>query len=32
MLFKQQMKQIEDDVLPFGHIDDGLDNADQQDR
>ncbi len=32
MLFKQQMKQIEDDVLPFGHIDDGLDNADQQDH
>ena len=32
MLFKQQMKVIEDDVLPFGHIDDGLDHAEQQER
>ena len=23
MIFKQKMKQIEDDVVPFGHIDDG---------
>ena len=23
MLFKQKMKEIEDDVVPFGHIDDG---------
>ena len=23
MIFKQKMKEIEDDVVPFGHIDDG---------
>ena len=23
MIFKQKMKQIEDDIVPFGHIDDG---------
>ena len=25
MIFKQKMKQIEDDIVPFGHIDDGSD-------
>ena len=24
MMFKQKMKEIEDDVVPFGYIDDGL--------
>jgi len=24
MMFKQKMKEIEDDVVPFGFIDDGL--------
>ena len=23
MIFKQKMKEIEDDIVPFGHIDDG---------
>jgi len=26
MMFKQKMKEIEDDVVPFGFIDDGLPN------
>lgn len=26
MMFQQRMKEIEDDVLPFGFIDDGMDN------
>ena len=28
VLFDQQMKQIEDDIVPFGYIDDGRDEAD----
>ena len=31
MLFEQRMKEIDDDVPPFGIIDDGLDYADQVD-
>ena len=31
MLFDQQMKQIEDDVLPFGFIDDGVAAVEEQD-
>ena len=26
MLFKQRMKEIEDDMVPFGFTDDGLEN------
>ena len=29
MMFEQRMKEIEDDVLPFGVIDDGLDDVPQ---
>jgi len=29
MLFKQRMKEIEDDMVPFGFIDDGSDHIDQ---
>ena len=29
---RSTLKVIEDDVLPFGHIDDGLDHAEQQER
>ena len=32
MMFKQRIKEIEDDVLPFGFVDDGLDYAQQQDQ
>jgi hypothetical protein len=32
MLFEQKMKQIEDDVLPFGFIDDGSDYIDQMEN
>jgi hypothetical protein len=35
MLFEQKMKQIEDDVLPFGFIDDGsaqINNIENQER
>jgi len=28
ILYEQRMKEIEDDVVPFGHIDDGLSNID----
>ena len=31
MLFEQQMKQIEDDVLPFGFVDDGIAAAEESD-
>jgi hypothetical protein len=31
MLFDERMKQIEDDVVPFGFVDDGSDWAEQQD-
>ena len=31
MLFDQQMKQIEDDVLPFGFVDDGIAAVEEQD-
>ena len=31
MMFQQRIKEIEDDVLPFGFVDDGLDYAQQQD-
>ena len=30
MMFKQKMDEIEADVLPFGYIDDGLDNINQE--
>lgn len=29
MMFKQRMKEIEDDVVPFGFIDDGMDEIRQ---
>lgn len=29
MMFKAKMKEIEDDVPPFGHIDDGVEAAEQ---
>jgi len=32
MMFEQQMKEIEDDVLPFGFIDDGIDAAEVEDQ
>jgi hypothetical protein len=32
MMFEQQMKAIEEDVLPFGFIDDGIDAAEQEER
>jgi len=32
MMFEQQMKQIEDDVLPFGFIDDGIDMVEREDE
>ena len=32
MMFEQQMKAIEDDVLPFGFIDDGIDAIEQQEQ
>jgi hypothetical protein len=32
MLFDQKMKDIEDDVVPFGFIDDGIDFAEEQER
>lgn len=32
MMFEQQMKAIEEDVLPFGFIDDGIDAAEQEDQ
>ena len=32
MMFEQQMKQIEDDVLPFGFIDDGIDTVEREDE
>ena len=31
MLFEQQMKQMEDDVLPFGFVDDGIAAVEEQD-
>ena len=31
MLFEQQMKQIEDDMLPFGYVDDGVEAVEEQD-
>ena len=31
LMFEQRMREIEDDVPPFGIIDDGLDYAEQQD-
>jgi len=31
MMFKNQMKAIEDDVLPFGFVDDGIENAEMED-
>ena len=30
MLFEQQMKQIEDDMLPFGFVDDGIKSAEEE--
>jgi hypothetical protein len=32
MMFEQQMKAIEEDVLPFGFIDDGIDAAEQEEQ
>jgi hypothetical protein len=32
MMFKQKMKEIEDDLPPFGFIDDGLDNLPTQEE
>jgi len=32
MMFEQQMKEIEDDVLPFGFIDNGIDAAEVEDQ
>ena len=32
MLFKQKMKQIEDDIVPFGHIDDGSQFIEEQEK
>ena len=32
MLFNQQMKAIEDDVLPFGFVDDGTEYVEEQER
>ena len=32
LMFKQKMKEIEDDVLPFGFIDDGLGNIPQAEQ
>ena len=32
MMFEQQMKEIEDDVLPFGFIDDGIEAAEVEDQ
>ena len=32
MMFNQRMKEIEDDVVPFGFIDDGSDYVEQQER
>jgi hypothetical protein len=35
MLFEQQMKQMEDDMLPFGFVDDGIkavEEADMRDK
>lgn len=31
MMFEQRMKEIEDDVPPFGHIDDGIDAVEEED-
>ena len=31
-MFEQQMKAIEDDVLPFGFIDDGIDAIEQEEH
>ena len=32
MIFKRQMKEIEDDIVPFGFIDDASDHIDQLER
>lgn len=32
MLFEQNLKEIEDDVLPFGYIDDGMDFVQEQEK
>jgi hypothetical protein len=32
MMFDQRMKEIEDDVLPFGYVDDGTDYVEEQER
>jgi hypothetical protein len=32
MMFDQRMKEIEDDVLPFGYVDDGMDYVEEQER
>lgn len=32
MLFEQRMKEIEDDILPFGFIEDGVDNVTEEDK
>ena len=32
MMFKQRMKQIEDDIVPFGFVDDGLDNIPEPEK
>jgi hypothetical protein len=32
MLYKQRVQEIENDVLPFGFIDDGVDAVEQQDE
>ena len=31
MIFNQKMKEIEDDMVPFGHIDDGTEHIQQID-
>jgi hypothetical protein len=32
MMFEAKMKEIEDDVPPFGHIDDGVDQAELEEE
>ena len=32
MMFKQRMKQIEDDIVPFGFVDDGLDDIPEPEK